>query len=131
MYAASPGAAARLFRGRYGRRRRGKAPRSRARTCGRALCSRADMHPELQSLAEAAGILTSYYDGTGELREARPEALVQVLRILGIDIRDVEDAAAAHVRFRASTWRELVPPCVVAWDAGTAELALSVPMAEQ
>jgi 4-alpha-glucanotransferase len=89
------------------------------------------MHPELQSLAEAAGILTSYYDGTGKLRESKPEALVQVLRILGIDIRDPEDAAAAHVRFRAATSRELVPPCIVAWDAGTAELALSVPMAEQ
>ncbi|HWN68772.1 MAG TPA: 4-alpha-glucanotransferase, partial [Haliangium sp.] len=89
------------------------------------------MHPELQSLAEAAGILTSYYDGTGKLRESTPEALVQVLQILGIDIRNVEDAAAAHVRYRASTWRELVPPCIVAWDSGPAELALSVPMAEQ
>lgn len=89
------------------------------------------MHPELQSLAEAAGILTSYYDGTGKLRASTPEALVQVLQILGIDIRGVEDAAAAHVRFRASMWRELVPPCIVAWDDGPAELALSVPMAEQ
>lgn len=89
------------------------------------------MNPELQSLAEAAGILTSYYDGTGTLRRSAPETLVQVLQILGVDIRGVEDAAAALVRYRASTWRELVAPCAVAWDHGPAELALSVPMAEQ
>jgi 4-alpha-glucanotransferase len=89
------------------------------------------MHPELQSLAQAAGILTSYHDGTGTLRESTPEALVQVLQILGIDIRDVEDASAARVRYRRSTWQALVPPCAVAWDDGPAELALSLPASEQ
>jgi 4-alpha-glucanotransferase len=89
------------------------------------------MHRELQSLAEQAGILTSYYDGTGTLRECTPEALIQVLQILGIDIRRVEDAAAALVRYQRSTWQDLVPPCVVAWDHGPAELALSVPASAQ
>lgn len=81
-------------------------------------------------MAEAAGILTRYHDGTGTLRESTPEALVQVLRILGIEIAGVHDAAAALQRFRRSEWQGLVPPCAVAWDDRPVEITLSLPVGE-
>lgn len=81
-------------------------------------------------MAEAAGILTRYHDGTGTLRESTPEALVQVLRILGIEIAGVDDAPAALQRFRRADWQELVPPCAVAWDDRPAEITLSLPVSE-
>lgn len=81
-------------------------------------------------MAEAAGILTRYYDGTGTLRESTPEALIQVLRILGIEIAGVDDAAAALQRFRRAEWQEMAPPCAVAWDDRAAEITLNLPVSE-
>lgn len=88
------------------------------------------MDPALQALAESVGVLTKYHDWKGRLHENEPEAIVQVLQTLGIEISGARDAGVAAARLRRSAWQELVPPCAVAWDGGAATLYLRLPASE-
>ena len=49
----------------------------------------------LHALAELYGVQTSYYDVTGQHRQASAEALLAVLRALGGPLDKVEQAADA------------------------------------
>jgi 4-alpha-glucanotransferase len=81
----------------------------------------------LNQLAELYGVQTSYYDVVGKLTQASPDALVQVLRVLGAAIGKIEDAPAALRQRRqeeASRWLE---PVTVAWDGAPTELVFRLP----
>jgi len=74
--------------------------------------------PNLESLAAAYGVATSYVDQAGALVEVSEETVLAVLAALGTDLREVADrgvaieAAADSARLR--DWRRMVPPVVVA-----------------
>ncbi|WP_428265943.1 4-alpha-glucanotransferase [Haliangium sp.] len=85
------------------------------------------MTAELNALAESVGVLTQYHDYKGVLRQAAPEAIVQVLQTLGVEISGPDDAIAARARHHRKSWSELVPPCAVVWDQGPVTLDLRVP----
>ena len=69
---------------------------------------------ELHSLAYAAGVHTAYRDSRGRLRIASPEALLAVLRALGISIDRVEQAHEARRALHAD--RPPIEPILVAWN---------------
>lgn len=78
----------------------------------------------LAQLARAAGIQTSYYGTDGRRHRAGAESLLAVLRALGVEVEDRDDATRAHGELLARRAQELVPPVVVAWD-GRGELTLA------
>ncbi len=69
---------------------------------------------QLRSLARAYGVETGYLDWRGERRVASPEALIAVLRSLGVPIGGVADAGRL-LDERGREGRELAE-CLVAWD---------------
>ncbi len=82
--------------------------------------------PNLESLAAAYGVATSYVDQSGMRVDVSQETVLAVLAALGTDLRDVADrtvaisAAAESMRLR--DWRRMLPPVVVA-TAGTEKSA--------
>jgi 4-alpha-glucanotransferase len=82
---------------------------------------------QLYSLAEQYGIHTNYYDVTGRLIHAGPEALTQVLRSLGANLEKVEDAPAATRARQQALWRRRLEPVHVLWDGAGTEINLRLP----
>jgi 4-alpha-glucanotransferase len=79
----------------------------------------------LRRLAAACGVLTSYY-GVDGLSHARAEALLGVLRILGVPVERIEDADDALRVRRQEAARRLVPPVVTLWDEALASVVLTL-----
>ncbi|HET9229213.1 MAG TPA: 4-alpha-glucanotransferase, partial [Thermoanaerobaculia bacterium] len=73
------------------------------------------MTDDLRELARLHGVQTSYHDGMGRYMEARPEALLAVLRALGAALED-EDVAAALAERRRELAERVIEPVLVAWD---------------
>jgi 4-alpha-glucanotransferase len=82
---------------------------------------------DLNQLAEIYGVQTSYYDVTGQLTQATPEALVQVLRALGAPMGKVEDAPAALRQRRHDEWSRWLEPVSIAWDGMSTDLVFRLP----
>ena len=82
----------------------------------------------LGRLAESYGVQTSYDDDQNRRRDASPEALLAVLRVLGAPVRRVEDAADALRQRRQQVWRRPLEPVAVAWDGRAEPLKLRLPM---
>ncbi|MBZ0238530.1 MAG: hypothetical protein K8M05_39825, partial [Deltaproteobacteria bacterium] len=87
------------------------------------------MRPELLELARAAGLEPSYTGWKGEAVTASAEALVAVLRSLGVPVGAVDQLDEAWAEIERRRWGELVPPVVVAWD--DAPLALPIRVAAE
>jgi 4-alpha-glucanotransferase len=68
----------------------------------------------LYVLAETVGVRTAYRDSQGSLRTASPEALIGVLKALGINLSTPADAAEARRAWLDS--RPVLEPVHVAWD---------------
>ena len=73
------------------------------------------MTDDLRELARLYGVQTSYHDAMGRFVEARPEALLAVLRALGAPLDD-EDAAEALAGRRRELAERVIEPVLVAWD---------------
>lgn len=73
----------------------------------------------LNALADAAGIEARYWDIQGRLHERTPETARHVLRALGIPADSDADIAASLVMLAEETWRELLPPVIVAKEAAS------------
>jgi 4-alpha-glucanotransferase len=84
----------------------------------------------LKQLAELYNVQTSYYDVVGELKQAAPEALLEVLRILGAPLSRIADAPAALRQRRQEIWRCWAEPVTLAWDGGQADLVVRLPQAQ-
>lgn len=82
------------------------------------------MRPELIELARAAGLEPSYTGWKGESVTASDEALIVVLRSLGLPVEAVDRLDEAWAEIERRRWGELVPPVVVAWD----DAPLAVPL---
>jgi 4-alpha-glucanotransferase len=81
----------------------------------------------LNQLAELYGVHTSYYDVIGQLTQASPDALVQVLRALGAALAKPDDASAALRQRRQEEWGRWLEPVTVAWDGAPTELQFRLP----
>jgi 4-alpha-glucanotransferase len=81
----------------------------------------------LHTLAEARGIQLSYYDVTGRLCQATPDALVRVLQILGTQISSPDQAAEALRIHHQAEAKRLVEPVVLSWDGHSPDLNLRLP----
>src|SRR5438045_1610461 len=84
----------------------------------------------LNQLAELYGLQTSYYDVIGQLTQASPDALVQVLRALGAAVEKAEDAPAALRQRRQEEWGRWLEPVTVAWGGAPTELVFRLPAKE-
>ncbi len=83
---------------------------------------------KLESLASSIGILTKYHDWKGVLRTVPAEAVMAVLRSLGVPIDNLEQIDAAIAARHRQLWQEALPPCVVAWDYENADLRVRLPI---
>src|SRR3954452_13498173 len=85
---------------------------------------------ELKELARLSGVEPSYEDAGGRLREASPDSLLRVLRVLGAPVERPGDVADALRRRRETLWRRRLEPVMLAWDGGPADVAIRMPSAE-
>lgn len=69
---------------------------------------------KLRELARAHGVQASYHDGLGQLREASDEAVVAVLKSLGVDASgDLEQLTREAWE---GPWKRRLAPVTVAWN---------------
>jgi 4-alpha-glucanotransferase len=81
----------------------------------------------LLQLAKLYGVQTSYYDITGNLREASAEGLLAVLRAMGAPLDHVDQASQALRQRRQAVAQRLLEPVTLAWDGRCEGVALQVP----
>lgn len=72
----------------------------------------------LRQLAEIHGVLTSYVDMAKRTQRATPEALLGVLRALGVPVEKLRDAGAALRAEHLRQARQVIEPVQVAWSGG-------------
>jgi 4-alpha-glucanotransferase len=87
----------------------------------------ADWRQSLQQLADLASVDTGYWDVKGTYQNASPEALVSILRALGIGIDSPEGAHDALRAHHAATWRRPLDPCAACFGGQPAQLRLRMP----
>lgn len=77
------------------------------------------MTPDLEQLARAHGVATTYVDWAGATVQVGEPAVVAALEALGVDATTPEAVAAALTAAEAAPWQRLLPPSVVVrGDAG-------------
>jgi 4-alpha-glucanotransferase len=89
--------------------------------------SRAASASPLYQLAHRYGVQTAYLDATGQERQASPEALLYVLRVLGAPVEKAGAARAALRERVQEEWRRGVEPVHVLWEGEPASLPLRLP----
>lgn len=87
----------------------------------------ADWLAALNELANLTGVETGYWEVDGTHHEAPPEVLVIILRALGVEIDDPEDALAALARTRAALWRRPLEPCAAVRSGRPSAVSLRLP----
>ena len=81
----------------------------------------------LRELARRSGVQTSFRDAFGQSRKATPEALMAVLRALGLDLPSPGAAASTLMAQERERWDWHVEPVLMAWDGGPSHLDVRVP----
>ncbi len=79
----------------------------------------------LCDLASLSGLLVEYEDWKQVRQQASTEAMLAVLRALGIEIESPDEADSVYRVERRRHWQRLLAPCGVAWD-GVGHLELRV-----
>ncbi|MGE5302732.1 MAG: 4-alpha-glucanotransferase [Alphaproteobacteria bacterium] len=82
---------------------------------------------QLRCLARLYGVQPSYYDMFGRLNEPPPEALLDVLRMLGAAVEKMADLGGALRERRQFLAQQMMKPVVVLWDGKPGNLELRVP----
>ncbi|RPF49343.1 4-alpha-glucanotransferase [Thermodesulfitimonas autotrophica] len=82
---------------------------------------------QLRYLARLCGVETAYHDVTGVRREASPEALLAVLRALGVALATPAEAGAAIRELRLQKARRACEPVTVVWGEAPLRLQLCLP----
>lgn len=82
--------------------------------------------PELEQLADACGLLTSYEDVNKRRQAASVETLLAGLRALGVDLPSLADVPRALAERRRQ--QRLVEPVVVAWEGEPLEFDVTLPV---
>ncbi|MBM4444186.1 MAG: 4-alpha-glucanotransferase, partial [Chloroflexi bacterium] len=81
----------------------------------------------LGQLAGAYGVVASYRDMAGHEVESPPEAILHVLKALGVDVEVADDIPRALDERRQALWKRCLEPVVVAWDGHPAAVELRFP----
>jgi 4-alpha-glucanotransferase len=76
----------------------------------------ADKTKRLFELAKLHGIQTSYIDMAKQRQQADPEAVLLVLRAMGVDIKSFDHVPGALIARKDELKRRKVEPVMVAWD---------------
>jgi 4-alpha-glucanotransferase len=87
----------------------------------------AGLDPDLQALADARGLITSYVDALGQPHQATPDVVLAVLAGLGAPLERAEDARSALREARLAERRRILPPVCVAWDGSPTRVRLTLP----
>lgn len=87
----------------------------------------ATLFDPLAQLAQLYSVDTSYYDMTGRLITASPEALLAVLKSLGANLSTSQDAPSALREKRQAIWRKVIEPVIVLWEGGPTCIELRFP----
>lgn len=82
---------------------------------------------QLRYLARLCGVETAYRDVTGVRREALPEAVIAVLRALGVAVESPAEAGAAIRALRLQKARRACEPVTVVWKGSPLRLQLCLP----
>ncbi len=72
------------------------------------------MDDALNRLADAAGIEARYWDIQGRLHETLPQTTRRLLGALGLPAETREDVSASLTQLEERSWRETLPPVIVA-----------------
>src|SRR5207248_6352308 len=104
-------------RNRHGSIRLTEANKGRSRKSS-ALCSwwKGFLVEELNRLADLYGVQTSYYEVSGKLVHASPEAITRVLNALGAGLTRPDEAPEAWRRRRQFLSERAIEPVNVLWD---------------
>ena len=81
----------------------------------------------LRQLADSYGVEPGYHDDRGQWRDADPDAVLAVLRVLGAAVDGLDDVEAALRQRRQAIWRRPLEPVLVAWDGLSPEPLLRLP----
>ena len=73
------------------------------------------LDPALQRLARLYGVQAAFRDGFRQMRPSPPEALLAVLRSLGVEVAGPEDVPRALRRAEIERWQCMLDPVRVAW----------------
>ena len=87
-------------------------------------------HSPLRQLADSYGVEPGYHDDLKRWRDADPEAVLAVLRVLGASVKDMGDVEGALRERRQSLWRRFLEPVLTAWDGHGAQAVLRLPARE-
>src|SRR5438034_442366 len=82
---------------------------------------------KLVRLARLYGVQTSYLDMRRQKRQASVESLLAIVRILGADVRGMDDVDRALTAREQQVWDRVLTPVMVAWDGKIPPLRLRVP----
>jgi 4-alpha-glucanotransferase len=82
---------------------------------------------QLNELAGLYEIQTQYHDISGQVIEANPEALVEILRVFGVEIDSSSDMNAALITARRRHWKHVIEPVTVAWQGRESWAELRIP----
>jgi 4-alpha-glucanotransferase len=86
-------------------------------------------HPRaaLRRLARYCGLKLDYQDLWGRHAHASDAALIGVLRALGVELHDPEQADGVLRRLRLERWRRPLEPVTVAWEGRPAAVRVRLP----
>jgi 4-alpha-glucanotransferase len=83
--------------------------------------------PGLSTLARMYGVQTAFYDVERRRQQAPPEAILLVLRALGVPVEGFADVSGALRERQRELWARATEPVAVAWDGQTAGIDLRLP----
>ena len=81
----------------------------------------------LRELARQNGVQTSFRDAFGQSRKATPEALMAVLRALGLRVTSPADAPGMLAEQEYERWHWNLAPVAVGWDGGDTHVDIRLP----
>jgi 4-alpha-glucanotransferase len=85
--------------------------------------------PGLSTLARMYGVQTAFYDVEDRRQQAPAEAVLRVLRALGVPVETFADVTDALRQRRRELWARGVEPVTVAWDGQPVRIDLRLPAA--
>jgi 4-alpha-glucanotransferase len=83
--------------------------------------------PGLSTLTRMHGVQTAFYDVEGHRQQASPEAILLVLRALGVPMESFADVGNALRERWQELWARAVEPVTVAWEGEPVGIDLRLP----
>lgn len=83
--------------------------------------------PELQELAQSAGLLATYWSFSGRQETVSAPILIAALKALGIDAQTPEQVTAARADLELESWRHTLPQCTVTRQGFESDIFVHVP----